>query len=70
MTDADIDRRAGRRAQAILNPSGGDVNGSVDGRRCRDAHGRPTRLANDVTAFLLQELQVPGTAQTLLAVLD
>lgn len=50
--------------QAILNPSGGDVNGSVIA-----AVASQLGLANDVTAFLAQQLDVPNTAQTLLAAL-
>jgi hypothetical protein len=50
--------------QAIVNPSGGDVNGSVTAALA----GR-LGLADDVTAFLVQQLQVPGTGQTALAIL-
>lgn len=50
--------------QAILNPSGGNVNGSVIA-----AVALQFALANDLTAFVLQQINLPGTAQTLLAVL-
>ncbi len=48
--------------QAILNPAGGNVNGSVTA-----AVAAQLGLANDVTALLVQQLQVPGTARTLLS---
>jgi hypothetical protein len=64
ITDAGITTALTAVRQAILNPSGGDVNGSVTA-----AVAGQLGLANDVTAFLVQQLDVPGTAQTLLAVL-
>ena len=70
MTTADITTALTAVRQAILNPNGGDVNGSVIAAVAATAH-RPadSTLANDVTSFLLEQLQVPGTALTLLAVL-
>jgi len=70
MTSADIVTALGMVRQAILNPSGGDVNGSVIAAVAANAH-RPADapLVNDITALILQQLQVPGTVQTLLAVL-
>jgi hypothetical protein len=50
--------------QAILSPSGGDVNGSVIA-----AVAAQLTMANDVTAFILQHVTMPGTATTLLTVL-
>ncbi len=50
--------------QAILSPSGGDVNGSVIA-----AVASQLGLANDVTAFLAQQFDVPNTVQTLLTAL-
>ena len=70
MTVADITTALGAVRQAILNPSGGDVNGSVIAAVAANAH-RPgdSPLANDVTALILQQLQVAGTGRTLLALL-
>jgi hypothetical protein len=70
MTAADITATLSAVRQAILNPSGGDVNGSVIAAVAANAH-RPgdQGVGNDVTALILQNLQVPGTGQTLLAVL-
>jgi hypothetical protein len=69
MTEDNIAAALGAVRQAILNPNGGDVNGSVIAAVAANAH-RPTDapLANDVAALVLQ-LQVPGTGQTLLALL-
>jgi hypothetical protein len=64
LTDAGIATVLTAVRQAILNPGGGDVNGSVIA-----AVAAQLGLANDVTAFLMQQLKVPGTNQTLLAVL-
>jgi hypothetical protein len=64
ITDAGITTVLTAVRQAILNPVGGDVNGSVIA-----AVAAQLGLANDVTAFVVQQLNVPGTAQTLLAVL-
>src|SRR6266566_1248895 len=64
ITDGGITTALTAVRQAILNPSGGDVNGSVTA-----AVAAQLGLANDVTAFLVQQLDVPGTVQTLLAVL-
>jgi hypothetical protein len=70
MTVADITTALGAVRQAILNPNGGNVNGSVIAAVAANAH-RPTDtpLANDVTAMVLQQLQMAGTGQTLLALL-
>lgn len=62
MTDSGIAAVLAAVRQAILNPSGGDVDGSVTA-----AVAGQMGLANDVTAFLVQRLNVPLTAQTLLA---
>jgi hypothetical protein len=64
ITEAGITTALTAVQQAILNPSGGDVNGSVTATAAAQLG-----LANDVTAFLVQQLDVPGTVQTLLAVL-
>jgi hypothetical protein len=70
MTTADITTALGAVRQAILNPSGGDVNGSVIAAVAANAH-RPmdAGLANDVTSLIMIQLQVPGTGLTLLTVL-
>jgi hypothetical protein len=64
ITDAGVATVLEAVRQAIVTPSGGDVNGSVTAALA----GR-LGLADDVTAFLVQQLQVPGTGQTALAVL-
>jgi len=71
ITDSGIATVLGAVRQAILAPSGGDVNGSVIA-----AVAAQFGLANDVTAFLMQpppppvpQLLVPGTGQTLITVL-
>jgi hypothetical protein len=64
ITDAGITTALTAVRQAMLNPSGGDVDGSVIA-----AIAAQLGLANDVTAFLVQQLDVPGTAKTLLATL-
>ena len=68
MTTADITTALTAVRQAILNPNGGDVNGSVIAAVAATAH-RPVdaALANDVTSLILQQLLVPGTVNTLLA---
>jgi len=70
MTTADITTTLQAVQQAILNPSGGGITGSVIAAVAANAH-RPSDggLANDVTALVLQGLKVPGTGQTLLATL-
>ena len=67
MTDSDIAAALGAVRTAMLNP-GGDLNGSVIAAMAANAH-RPadTPLANDVAALIVQQLQVAGTGQTLLA---
>ena len=55
---------------AAVTPTGGDVNGSVIASVAANAHtASASGLANDVSALILQQLQVPGTGLTLLAVL-
>ncbi|HEY4088381.1 MAG TPA: neuraminidase-like domain-containing protein [Bryobacteraceae bacterium] len=70
MTADDITAALGAVRQAILNPSGGDVNGSVIAAVAANAH-RPADsvIANDVTAAVVQAVQVPLTGKTILAVL-
>lgn len=63
MTDDAITAALGPVRSAILNPNG-DVNGSV-----MAAVAAQLGLAPDVTAFLMQNVDLPGTAQTLLVVL-
>ena len=69
MTDTDIAAALSAVRAALLNP-GGDVNGSVIAAIAANAH-RPADapVANDVTALIVQQLQVDGTGQTLLALL-
>jgi hypothetical protein len=62
MTDADITTALTAVRAAILTPNGGDVNGSVIA-----AVAGELGFANDVSAYLLQQLIVPGTATSLLA---
>ncbi len=64
ITDTAIGTALGAVRQAILSPSGGDVNGSVIA-----AVASQLTMANDVTAFILQTFTLPGTATTLLTVL-
>lgn len=64
ITDAGVSAILEAVRQAIVSPSGGDVNGSVTASLA----GR-LGLADDVTALLVQQLQVPGTGQTVLATL-
>ena len=55
---------------AAVTPTGGDVNGAVIAAVAANAHKANTApLANDVTAMVLNTLQIPGTTQTLLAAL-
>ena len=55
---------------AAVAPPGSDLNGSVIAAVAANAHSDSTAgLFNDVSAFILQTLQVPGTGKTLLAVL-
>jgi fibronectin type 3 domain-containing protein len=57
-------------AGAIVAPPGSDLNGSVIAAVAANAHTASTAgLFNDVSAFILQTLVVPGTGTTLLAVL-
>jgi hypothetical protein len=64
ITDTSIATTLAAVRHAILNPSGGDVNGSVIA-----AVAAQFGIANDITAFLMQQLLVPGTTKTLLVVL-
>lgn len=64
MTDAAITTALTPVRQAILNPSGGDVNGSVTA-----AVAAQLNIANDVTSFVMQNINLPGTAQSLRTVL-
>jgi hypothetical protein len=70
MTDTDITAALTAVRNAILNPSGGDVKGSVIAAMAANAH-RPADapVAADVSKQVMQPLQVPGTGSTLLAVL-
>ncbi len=53
-----------------VTPAGDDVNGVVIAAVAAGAHTAATSgLANDVTALILQQLDVPGTGLSLLAVL-
>ena len=55
---------------AAVTPTGGDVNGSVIAAVAANAHtASASGLANDVSALILQQLQVPGSGLTLLTVL-
>jgi len=64
ITDASISTALTAVRQAILNPSGGDVNGSVVA-----AMASQLGIANDITSFVMQSINLPATARTLLAVL-
>ncbi len=64
LTDAGITTALTAVREAILSPSGGDVNGSVIA-----AVASQLGLANDVTAFLAQQLHVPNTVRTLISAL-
>jgi fibronectin type 3 domain-containing protein len=55
---------------ARVTPTGGDVKGATIAAVAANAHTSTTRpLANDVSALILHQLNVPGTALTLLHVL-
>ena len=57
-------------AGATVTPTGANLNGSIIAAVASNAHtARNSGLANDVTALVLNALQVPGTGLTLLAVL-
>ena len=64
MTDASISTALAAVRQAILNPSGGDVNGGV-----MAAVASQLGIANDITSFIMQGINLPATARTLLNVL-
>jgi hypothetical protein len=68
MTEAEVTTALEAVRSAMLNPSGGDVAGSVVAAVAANAHhAGDAPLANDVTAHIVQQLQVPGTGQSLLA---
>ena len=55
---------------AVVTPTGEDLNDAVISAVAVNAHATTTTgLANDVTDFILNTFQVPGTASSLLAVL-
>ncbi|MGH3232422.1 MAG: neuraminidase-like domain-containing protein [Streptosporangiaceae bacterium] len=55
---------------AAVTPTGDDVNGVATAAVAANAHtASASALANDVTALVLQQLDVPGTGLSLLAVL-
>ena len=55
---------------AVVTPTAGDLNGAVIAAVAANAHSSANApLANDVTGLILQNLQVPGTGQSLLTVL-
>jgi hypothetical protein len=55
---------------AAVTPTAGDLNGAVIAAVAANAHSSANSpLANDVTALILQNLQVPGVGQSLLSVL-
>ncbi len=64
MTDAAIASALDAVRQAILNPSGGDVNGAVIA-----AVAAQLTIANDIAAFAMQTMNLSGTTTTLLTVL-
>jgi len=56
---------------ATVTPTGANLNGTVIAAVAANAHtATGSGLANDVSAIVLNTLQVPGTTQTLLAVLS
>lgn len=56
---------------AAVTPTRGDLDGSVIAAVAANAYPtNGTALANDVTALILKQLQVPGVGKTLLAVLE
>jgi hypothetical protein len=58
-------------AGAAVTPTSGDLDGTVVAAVATNAHSTGAAgLANDVTALILNSLQIPGGAQTLLAVLE
>ena len=55
---------------STVTPTGANLNGSVIAAVAANAHtASNSGLANDVTAIILNALQVPGTGQTLLSIL-
>ena len=53
-----------------VTPAGGDVGGAAIAAVAASAHtAAASGLANDVSALIMRQLQVPGTGLTLLAVL-
>ncbi len=70
MTQTNIAATLGAVQQAVLTPTGGDIKGSVIAAVAANAHtSGASGLANDVSAFILNTVMVPGTGETLLAVL-
>jgi Tc toxin complex TcA C-terminal TcB-binding domain/ABC toxin N-terminal region/Neuraminidase-like domain/Salmonella virulence plasmid 28.1kDa A protein len=70
MTQADIATALTSVQSAALNPTAGNLNGSVIAAMAANAHtSTGSGIANDVTALILNNVNLPGTAQTLLAVL-
>jgi Tc toxin complex TcA C-terminal TcB-binding domain/Neuraminidase-like domain/Salmonella virulence plasmid 28.1kDa A protein len=58
-------------AGAAVNPTSGDLDGSVIAAVAANAHAQGAApLASDVTALILETLQAPGTGNTLLTVLE
>jgi hypothetical protein len=56
---------------AAVTPTSGDLDGAVIEAVASNAHPPSgSALANDVSALILQSLQVPGTGKTLLAMLE
>jgi hypothetical protein len=70
MTEANIASALGAVRQAILQPTGDDVNGSAIAAVAANAHRPADRpLANDSTALILGQLQLGNPGTTLLALL-
>jgi hypothetical protein len=62
---------AGAASGAAVTPTSGDLDGSVIATVAANAHTPSAApLASDVTALILENLQVPGTGNTLLTVLE
>ena len=62
---------AGALIGTAVTPTSGDLDGTVIAAVAANAHNASSSsLANDVTALILQKLQVPGTGKTLLTILE
>ena len=62
---------AGALSGTAVTPTNGDLDGTVVAAVAANAHtASSSSLANDVTALILQKLQVPGTDKTLLTILE